>query len=173
VARSWRSNAEIHIEGEIAYVPLTKGKTAVIDAADVPLVREWAWHAIKGRHGRYYAQRSGQIACKKYIVAMHRVIAGALPGEDVDHEDSDTLNNRRKNLRRCTRRQNMGNTPARPQNKLGVKGVCASATPGKFIAHITREGRTFHLGTFSTVEEASAAYAAAAKRVFGEFARTA
>lgn len=168
-----RSNVEIVIEGTIAYVPLTKGKTAIIDAADVPFVSEWAWHAVKGRHGRFYAQRSGQVAGKKYMVGMHRVIAGAAPGEDVDHEDSDTLNNRRSNLRRCTRRQNMGNTPARPQNQLGVKGVCRSKTAGKFIAGIQRHGRSIHLGTFSTIEEAKAAYDAAALREFGEFARSA
>jgi hypothetical protein len=43
---------------------------------------------------------------------------------------------------------------------------------GTYAARITREGKTHHLGSFNTIEEASAVYAKAAKEHFGEFART-
>ena len=36
---------QIRIQGDIAYVPLTKGYEAVIDAADVPLVQGNNWSA--------------------------------------------------------------------------------------------------------------------------------
>lgn len=42
-----------------------------------------------------------------------------------------------------------------------------------WCAHIRDHGKARHLGTFRTAEEAHAAYVAAAKEVFGEFARVA
>lgn len=40
----------IRIEGDVAYVPLTQGYTAIIDAGDVPLVEGRSWQAdIKPR----------------------------------------------------------------------------------------------------------------------------
>ena len=36
---------QIRVDGNIAYVPLTRGYEAVIDAADVPLVEGWNWYA--------------------------------------------------------------------------------------------------------------------------------
>jgi hypothetical protein len=42
---------------------------------------------------------------------------------------------------------------------------------GKFAARIRVDGVERHLGTFATAEEASAAYAAAAREAWGEFAR--
>ena len=35
----------IRIEGDVAYVPLTKGYEAIIDVEDVPLVEGRNWHA--------------------------------------------------------------------------------------------------------------------------------
>jgi len=167
-----RSNVAIRVEGDVAYVPLTQGRTAIIDADDVPLIDAWAWHVVAGPKRRCYAQRSGQVAGKKYSVAMHRVIAGAMPGEDVDHVDGDGLNNRRANLRRCSTSQNMANIGARSDNALGVKGVYASRTPGKYTATIQHHGQSRHLGTFTSIADAKAAYDAAAQVAFGEFARS-
>lgn len=36
----------IRIEGEVAYVPLTKGYEAIIDAEDVPAVSSYSWSAM-------------------------------------------------------------------------------------------------------------------------------
>lgn len=50
----------------------------------------------------------------------------------------------------------------------GVKGV--SPKSGKYVARITLDGKTSHLGYFDTKEMAAAAYAVAASEKFGEFA---
>jgi hypothetical protein len=54
----------------------------------------------------------------------------------------------------------------------GTKGVGWSKQAKKWRAHIKVEGKYKHLGLFASKLEASAAYADAAKKYFGEFART-
>ena len=54
-----RQIREIVIDGNIAYVPLTKGKVAIIDAEDIPLVEGWNWTAVKRNDGEtFYAARN-------------------------------------------------------------------------------------------------------------------
>jgi hypothetical protein len=88
----------------------------------------------------------------------------------VDHRDGDRSNNRWDNLRRATPSQNSANRRRHRNNKCGFKGV-TRAVSGRWCASIHKNGRSRHLGTFSTPEEAHAAYMAAARRLFGEYAR--
>lgn len=90
---------------------------------------------------------------------------GYMPDGDVDHRDSNGLNNRWDNLRCGTHGQNMQNQQrARSNNKLGVLGVCFDKSRGKFKATIHVDGKIKNLGRFATVEEASAAYVEAKRR---------
>jgi hypothetical protein len=89
----------------------------------------------------------------------------------IDHINGDPLDNRIANLREATPRQNQFNKRVQKRNRLGVKGVKHSNTPGKFVSYIRIAGRQTYLGTFSTVELAQAAYANAAIAAHGEFAR--
>ncbi len=45
-----------------------------------------------------------------------------------------------------------------------------SLVNGKYLSAIGVNGKTIHLGTFKTAEEANAAYGRAAVKYFGEFA---
>ena len=88
----------------------------------------------------------------------------------IDHRDLDRSNNRWINLRRATRSQNNANTRANRNNACGLKGV--SPNHGRWRAIIHKNGRTQHLGNFPTPQAAHAAYAKAARKLFGKFART-
>lgn len=160
----------VRLDGTLAYVPLTRGMEAVIDAADVWLVERWNWTATAGE-GRIYAARYTALHGKKFPVFMHRAIVWAPQGRDVDHRDLDGLNNRRSNLRLCTGQQNSWNTRALSRNRTGFKGVWERE--GKFLACLKVDGRTLHLGTFDTPEEAHATYVEYADKHFGEFSRAA
>lgn len=160
----------IRIEGATAYVPLTKGYEAVIDAADAWLVERWNWFALQAS-GKVYAGRGTAANGVKYTVLMHRHLLSAPPSYDVDHRDLDGLNCRRRNLRLCTPSQNLQNTPVSARNKLGIKGVFHNGS--SFVATIQAGGVGRYLGSFNTAEEAKAAYDAAASATFGEFARVA
>lgn len=95
------------------------------------------------------------------------LVTGEWPKNQVDHIDFDGLNNRWKNLREATRQQNTVHSRAYRTNHLGVKGVRRTKA-GKFITMISFDGWTYYLGTFSSVEEASNAYLAAAEEVHGK-----
>jgi hypothetical protein len=88
----------------------------------------------------------------------------------MDHRDGDPANNRWNNLRSATRSQNSANRRLHRNNACGLKGV--SAYGRRWCATICKNGRIRHLGIFPTPQAAHAAYVAAARELFGEFART-
>lgn len=120
-----------------------------------------------------------KIKCAPY--QAHRVIwalTHALDLDDVppyiDHKDLDGTNNRIGNLRVSTSNENMFNVRAvRSNNTTGFKGVILDKYGVRYGAQIRANKKQYWLGTFDTAEEASAAYTAAAKRLHGDFARTA
>ena len=166
----------IRIEGNLAYVPLTQGYEAVIDAADVPLVEGRNWHASVNR-STVYAQRSeagaGGNGPKHRAVQLHRVIMGEPKGLLVDHRDGDGLNNRRSNLRMATRSQNQHNQKLASHNTSGFKGVRWDKQRGKWQAAIRLNGKRKHLGFFPTPEAAYEAYCKGSAEIHGEFGRVA
>jgi hypothetical protein len=167
-----KEKRKIRIDGQLAYVPLTKGYEAVIDANDVPLVEGYNWTASVNPW-TVYAYRMRRVDGKQRPVKMHRVIMGEPEGHEVDHRDCDGLNNRRCNLRAATSSENKKNQRVSSKNTTGYKGVHYYKAYGNFQAYISANGKQNFLGYYETAEAAHAAYCAAAARVHGEFARTA
>lgn len=162
----------IRIEGEVAFVPLTKGYTAVIDAADVILVEGCNWsaktsvrsdgqpgaiHAVRNDHGR--------------SVYLHRQILGEPAGVLVDHEDCNGLNCRRYNLRPATKTENNRNICTTAANSSGFKGVFWDTERGKWCAKIKVNRKPNYLGRYDDKNMAAAAYAEASARLHGAFGR--
>lgn len=155
-----------------ALLPLTKGKFAKIDVADIPLAADRNWQVSAGGGNRLYASAYVRYGPKKYgRVLLHRLLMG-MPdlSVEIDHEDGDGLNNQRGNLRIATVSQNRQNRGPGRDNQLGVKGVYYSVGKGKYRVSIRAEGKTSHVGYFNTIDEAATAYNAAAKKFHGEFA---
>lgn len=151
-------------------IPLTKGYVAVVDDEDYEHLARYRW-GVALPEGRPYAvrhQRHG--AGRREVVYMHRVIAGARPGRDVDHRNHDTLDNRRTNLRECEHRQNTYNARAQRGARSPYKGVSLEARTGAWVAYITVGGRRRFLGSFGDEQSAAVAYDDAARESFGEFA---
>lgn len=145
-------------------IPLTQGKVAIIDDADWHVVAAHKWCNVKSRTvDRSYA--ATKLNGKR--VWMHCLLTGY---SMTDHRDGDGLNNRRYNLRPCTNAQNCRNRRKPSGGTSRFKGVCWNRQKDKWTAQIRMDKRTRHLGTFSTEEEAAAAYRAAATQLFGEFA---
>ena len=163
---------QIRIEGNLAYVPLTKGYEAVIDAADAQFVGGWNWFAkVKSR--TVYVRRNDFSSGRQITVLLHRVLMDAQDGQDIDHRDGNGLNNQRINLRIATKSQNMHNQRLRSDNVSGFKGVYWNKAERKWAAAIKLHGKQRHLGCFQTPELASAAREAASTELHGEFGRAA
>ena len=101
-------------------------------------------------------------------------MTGEALARGIDHRDTVRSNNAWNNLRRATQSQQNMNANLRSDNQCGAKGVCRRQN-GKYAAQIRLPGeaRQRWLGTFDTVEEASAAYWSMAIVHFGDFARLA
>lgn len=99
-------------------------------------------------------------------------VHGIWPSDHVDHIDGNKLNNAIANLREATHTQNQYNCGRRRDNASGHKGVCWHRQRCKWQAQIRVNRRHIHLGLYDCPDAAAAAYAAAAKRLHGEFANT-
>lgn len=159
----------IRIDGDIAYVPLTKGYEAVIDAADAATVGQHNWCA-EVRGNAVYAVRSSS---GESIIRMHRWLMGTPTGLVSDHIDTDGLNNRRANLRVATHSQNLKNQRTNSHNASGLKGAFYRPRAKRWQSHIRVDGKTHYLGCFKTPEAAHQAYCEASARFHGAFSRTA
>lgn len=148
-------------------VPLTKGAFAVVDSADVPELSEHNWKLVTFKGGSTYEGRT----TRSGLVLMHRQLMSSADGLEVDHRDTDGLNNRRGNLRVATSSQNKCNQRTSSLNTSGFKGVCWCKQVGAWKARVQLNGRQYHAGFHSTPEAAYAARCALAERLHGEFAR--
>lgn len=97
-------------------------------------------------------------------------MTGAWPSKQIDHRNRVRTDDRWANLREATQTQNNGNMRRRSDNTSGIKGVCWDKDDQKWRVRIGLNGQRKHLGRFSTLDEAAAAYARAANDNFGEFA---
>ena len=110
---------------------------------------------------------------------MHRQILGHEPRVTsdeprttvIDHINRNGLDNRRANLRLATVAQNAWNSKKR-RSCSGYKGVCYDKAKRRWRAAIVHHGRRIHLGYFKDKIPAAKAYDDAAKKYFGQFART-
>ena len=147
-------------------IELTWGKVAIVDAEDFDRLSSYKWCAVKGRRN-WYAKT---LRLNGMPLAMHRLILGAQKGLVVDHRDHNGLNNRKTNLRLCTKRQNDHNRRPRAGKTSRYKGVYWNKGAKKFVAQIYIKGKKIWLGYFTDEIEAAKAYDKKAAELFGEFA---
>lgn len=91
---------------------------------------------------------------KQYI---HHLILPKKEGCVVDHINGDKYDNRRENLRLISQRANSINTKVSKNNKSGQTGVFFDVRINKWLARISPNSKSIHLGSFATIEEATLA----------------
>lgn len=148
-------------------IPLTKNQFAIVDSSLYVEISKYKWCI----DGRGYPQR--RINGKG--VTLHQFIWNLLgvklnKGQMTDHINMDKLDNRLKNLRIVSSRENIINRPINSNNTSGYKGVTKYRYSGGWIAQITVNRESKYLGVFKTKEEAAKIYNKNAKKYFGKFA---
>ena len=150
-------------------IPLTQGKSTLVDDEDFKELSKHKWCLLKGKY-TWYAVRA---ICKndKYkILYMHRVIMNAQKSQGIDHRNGDGLYNLRHNLRFCTQSQNNQNQ-RKTRGTSQYKGIYWNKRDKKWQTQIKLNGKGYFLGLFDDEIEAAKAYDKRAKELFGEFAR--
>lgn len=94
---------------------------------------------------------------------------GHWPTHQIDHINGDSSDDRLVNLREATPTQNAWNHKRRAKRSPLPMGVRTAAS-GRYVARIAVNKKQITIGTFNTVAQAAAAYAAARVEHFGEFA---
>lgn len=151
-------------------IPLSQDKFARVDRKNYDYLGQWKWHYNHGYAVRRIHRRLGKDKYAGTFIYMHRLIMDLPEGMVIDHIDGNGLDNREKNLRVCSQKQNLYNRKVQSNNKLGVKGVRWNKHKNRFEPNITVDGKKIYLGRYKTVEEASEAYKKAAIKHFGEYA---
>lgn len=157
---------------------LTLTAQQVRDALDYdPETGILIWRAGRKRAGAVAGtvHRTGYlvISFDNRLFLGHRIAwahqTGVWPLLCIDHINGVRLDNRFANLRDATYQQNAVNSKAR--GAVGIKGAYLRSS-GNWQAIIGVNGKARALGTFSSKEEASAAYLRAATDLHGDFARS-
>lgn len=138
------------------------GAVFLFDEADLPLIRGHTWHlGVRGYPATHIHGRT---------VVLHKLLIPDADGE-IDHINGDRLDNRRRNLRVCTHRQNSYNQKRRRTNTSGYIGVSRVRCSNRYEAYIHHNGRKHHLGLYRTPEAAARTRDVVARVLFGEYAR--
>lgn len=157
-------------------IQLPCGLITIVDEEDYDYLLSYAsWYSCPSHNGkRVQACLRGRKP--KVTVYMHRVVAYRIFGQisrlhDVDHVNRDALDNRRSNIRLCSKSQNSYNTSKRNQKCTSYyKGVSLCKRSGKWHAQITFEKNKIFIGSFKSETDAAVAYNKYAEKLFGQFA---
>lgn len=145
-----------------------KDKEVYLDDQDYAWLSAWKWEVTITKKGQAAVSRGATVNGKRKRLIMSRVIMGQPKEFQVDHINRNRLDNRRSNLRICTRAQNKANTEPQKNNTSGFKGI--SWNIDKWRADIYIKGKRIYLGRYSSKEKAAEMYNKAAKFVWGDFA---
>jgi hypothetical protein len=156
------------INNGIGYIPLTKGKTAMVDADDLPRLSYGIWFAMGTTNGRFYAARDTKVSGKHRTTMMHHAVIGRKKGMYVDHRNGNSMDNRKCNLRFCTASQNLINVGVRKGKSSRFKGVHWNGY--SWVARISYNRTRHNLGAFVDEVDAAIVYNVAAQLCYGEFA---
>jgi len=99
------------------------------------------------------------------------IVFGKWPNKELDHINTNRIDNRIVNLREADDGNQAFNQTKRKTNTSGYKGVTWSKKLNKWHAQISINYKKKHLGHYDNILDAAKAYENAAKELHGKFAR--
>ncbi len=165
--KAWKGDIPGTIE-----IELTQGKVAIIDEEDWFKIRGFNWHMNHERAGRMYAHAMFNWNRNKHqSFKLHRILLSVNTNQIIDHINRQTLDNRKSNLRICSRNQNQHNHGVSKKNKSGFIGVYYNKKDHKWFAQIRNNNKLIYIGYFTNPIEAARARDKKAIELHGEFAK--
>ena len=149
------------------YIKLTQGQFAMVDDAVFEWLNQWKWSADKSEN-TYYALRAK--SSKVPRIRMHCLIMGKRKSREIDHINDNGLDNRRQNLRFCTRATNMQKAKRKKRASTRYRGIKPYGANGKWEARIGFHGKKLYLGCFVSEKAAAVVYDMAAIEYYGKHA---
>ena len=154
-------------ETHMKTIPLTKGYSAIVDDEDYEELSKHRWYWNNG----YACRRNGGNSSTTIVEYMHRRLLPPLTGKEIDHVNRNRLDNRRVNLRTCTRSQNMANKRHFKNNTLGYKGIFdLKQYRLRYYASLKVNGKQALIGGFDSPRTAALARDLWARDLYGDFA---
>ena len=154
-------------------IRLTNGEETLVDDEDFERFGHLRWR----KDGNGYAVHNTTAKGKSVCYLLHRLILDAPRGVFVDHRNGRLLDNRKSELRLCSRSQNQRNL-MKISGTSRFKGVSWDYRWKKWVAGIGlpavdgRRRKSKYLGLFVVEKDAARTYDAAALELYGEFAKT-
>jgi hypothetical protein len=134
---------------------------ALVDPQDYDRLSRFKWHIVHSKTNTYARRYDGQDAHKiSRYVWMHREVldVGDFDGTiEIDHEDSNGLNNQRSNLIISNRKRNSQTRRKLAPAASTHRGVSLIKASQRWRAQIRVNGKRIYLGQFKTEEEAAVA----------------
>lgn len=148
---------------DVACLSLANGRgLALVDADVVSSLPHLNW--CLGASGYAQAKVEGR------TLALHSLVVSAPEGYEIDHRNRDKLDNRRANLRVCTRAENNANRRPKRGASSAYKGVSWDKRRLRWVAQIMVNRRNRFLGSFFDELDAARRYDEAARELFGYYA---
>lgn len=177
MARKRGNNYVIDKENNIAKIELHRRNKeslwTIIDLDDLEKVINfpYTWYAkYNHTNNEYYVVASvyhPELQQTRPIF-LHQFLTNA-NGKDVDHENNDTLDNRKSNMRVVMESNNSKNRKGRNRNnKSGYRNV--SLIKGKWVVQLQIDGKNKRLGSFDDVHKAGKFAEEMRQKYYGEYA---
>ncbi|HWY34878.1 MAG TPA: HNH endonuclease [Nitrosopumilaceae archaeon] len=115
-----------------------------------------------------FHNKNKQITLKAHHICWF-LYYGEWPPRQIDHEDTNGLNNKIRNLRLATSKQNRTNQGSRSNNKTGIIGVCFDKNRNKYRVQIAINKKQQHLGFFTDLNQAKIVRRKAEKQYYNKF----
>lgn len=126
--------------------------TCYIDKEDKNKVKKYSWRISKKKNKFYVVTGNAK---NKTLLYLHNLLMDKTShsdGNEVDHIDGNSLNNRKSNLRIVSRLENIQNVNARIDNKIGIRGI--SQIGKKFKVDFSYNNIRYYFKDWKTIEEA-------------------
>lgn len=160
-------SSKIENHGDFAIVKVQQKDDVfdvIVDSEDlIHFDKEWYINS----HG-YLLRKERMPDGKRKDIFFHRLITNCPDGMEVDHINSNRQDNRKSNLRICTKAENSRNRLK--TSLLDYKGIGYIDKTGYYSASIKVNGKTYSFHGYKTQYEAAQVYDFVAKLLHKEFA---